>query len=123
MLYFASKMFFVKAQQFSDLQILNQYILLILLVCIFRSVSGMDAWLCKLSAWIKSVIEFVSSITLEIYLVQIILIPIVKRYVTMFPINWLALTGSIVFCAWILYLIINLIVNKIPNKIKTRRKA
>ncbi len=122
-LYFASKMFFVKAEGYGDFQIVNQYILLILLTCIFRTAAGMDALFCKLPKAIKSVIEFVSSITLEIYLVQIILISIIKRYVTVFPLNWFALTGSILLCAWILHLIVDVLINRIPKKIGNRRTA
>lgn len=122
-LYFASKMFFVKTEEYAYLQILNQYILLILLVLIFRTMAGLDSLLCKLPKSVKCVIEFISSITLEIYLVQIILICIVKSYVTVFPLNWFALTGSILLCAWILHLVVDLLVNRIPKRIGKRRTS
>lgn len=122
-LYFASKMFFVKTDAYSDFQIVNQYVLLILLVCVFRTAAGLDAFFCKFPKAIKAVIEFVSSITLEIYLVQIILISIIKKYVTVFPLNWFVLTGSILLCAWILHLITDVMVNRIPKKIGKRRKT
>lgn len=122
-LYFGSKMFFVKTEGYAYLQILNQYILLMLLVCVFRTMSGLDSLLCRLPKAIKRVIEFVSSITLEIYLVQIILISIIKSYVTVFPLNWFALTGSILLCAWILHLVVDVLVNRIPQRIGKRRAS
>lgn len=122
-LYFASKMFFTKSEGYTDLQILNQYILLILMGCIFRTMAGLDSLLCKLPKAVKSVIEFISSITLEIYLVQIILISIIKSYVTVFPLNWLALTGSILLCAWILHLVVDVLVNRIPQRMLKRRAS
>ncbi len=122
-LYFASKMFFVKTESYAYLQILNQYILLMLLICVFQMMASLDSLLCKLPKAVKRVIEFISSITLEIYLVQIILISIVKSYVTVFPLNWFALTGSILLCAWILHLVVDLLINRIPQRIGKRRAS
>lgn len=121
-LYFASKLFFTKAADFSDLQILNQYILLLLLFFVFRTAAGLDAVLCKLPKWVKRGIEFLSGLTLEIYLVQIILIGIIKSYVTVFPLNWLALTGSIILCAWLLHGMVDMLVNRIPQRLRTRKR-
>ena len=98
--YFASKLIFSRIDSISNLQIVNQIILFVLLVVTFRCFMSIDSWLEKLPKWIKSVITFVSGITLEIYLVQIGIID--KLNFLPFPLNWLLITSVIVLLAVIL---------------------
>ena len=80
---------------------------------------SIDSWLEKLPKWIKSVITFISGITLEIYLVQIGIIP--KLNFLPFPLNWLFITGVIIVLAFMLNKISTLIQKpmlKIINKEK-----
>ena len=101
-LYFASKMAFSKMQSISRYQLLNQIVLLALLFFVFRCFAGIDRKLEKLPKPIKKIIEFISEITLEIYLVQIGIIKIFAEHFR-FPINWLLLTAVIVAGAFVLH--------------------
>lgn len=102
-IYFASKMFFVKysADAFvCQFQIVNQIVLIVLLYFIFVTVAGIDEKLEKLPKWIKGIIAFISGLTLEIYLVQDIVILYLN--IGPFPVNWIILTSSIVVSAFVL---------------------
>lgn len=103
--YFISKKLFSTRVDLSQFQILNQIIIFALLFFIFRSFSGIDCHLSSLPRWIKKMIEFVSSITLEIYVVQYVLIDLVREWGISFPANWLILTASIIFTAFVLHLL------------------
>lgn len=104
--YFASKMLFVK---FSDsalvcnLQIFNQLVLLLLLYFLFATFAGIDAKLEKLPKWIKAVLSFIGGMTLEIYLVQYVLIPVLN--IGPFPVNWIIITAAIVASAFVLHFV------------------
>ena len=99
-LYFASKVVFSKVEGIADFQIMNQFVLLALLTVTFRFFMSIDGWLEKLPEWIKKIITFISGITLEIYLVQIGIID--KLNILPFQLNWLLITCTIVFLAFIL---------------------
>lgn len=99
--YFASKLMFVRLAVISPFQILNQMSLFLLLYFILRCFAGIDAKLEKMPEKIKKVIEFIAKLTLEIYVVQIALIPHLT-FLT-FPLNWLAITASIIILAVILH--------------------
>lgn len=124
-LYFVTKYLFVKMSAISPFQIVNQIIIFVLLYFILRCFAGIDEKLEKLPKPVKSVIAFVSKHTLEIYIVQIIIIPHLPQLVNLvFPVNWLALTAAIIAAAFILHFIaeklsggMEYIINKIiPDK-------
>ncbi len=123
--YFASKMLFAKKESLSFWQFVNQIIIFAFLYCIMRLFAGLDSKLEKMPKWIKSIIVFISTITLEIYLVQNVII-VWLRNVSIFPINWFALTGAIAVSAYLLHLACKLIyfgVDKLIEKIASIRKA
>lgn len=103
-LYFGSKMLFVNYPAIAPLQIINQIVLWGLLFVIFDIfmklenhlgvISNTSVWRC---------ISFLSDRTLEIYLVQYVIIAKCKFGV--FPFNWLALTTIILISATILHYI------------------
>ena len=105
--YFASKMLFVKFTAISKFQIINQLVLLLLLFVLFRCFASIDSKLENLPKPIKTVITFISTITLEIYLVQLPLIH--KINFLPFPANWFFITAVIILLAFLL--------NKITNPI------
>ena len=100
--YFASKILFSHRANLASFQILNQIAIFALLILIFISFAGLDNKLERLPVWIKKPISFVSSITLEIYVVQYVLIGLI-RPVSIFPLNWILLTASILGSAFILH--------------------
>ena len=100
--YFASKILFSHRESLASFQILNQIAIFALLILIFITFAGLDNKLEKLPDWIKKAINFVSDMTLEIYVVQYVLIELI-RPVDIFPLNWVLLTASILGSAFILH--------------------
>lgn len=119
--YFVSKIAFSKYAVLSNFQILNQYILLLLLWFVFRCFAGIDGKLESLPQWTKKIIGFISEITLEIYMVQIGIIPFFAKLVP-FPLNWLILTSVIVGGAFLLHFATGQLVNGSAYLIQKVRK-
>lgn len=116
LIYFASKLLFSQNAGLSHLQCLNQIAIFVLLILMFMTFAGLDAKFESLPNWIKKVIGFISSITLEIYLVQYVLIDII-RPIANFPINWIVLTLAILGAAFILHKICEVIYRLVDNGI------
>ena len=102
-LYFASKIVFSRGQAYMYLQFLNQVTIFVLLYTLLRLFSGMDAMLERMPGLAKRIIEFVAAITLEIYIVQYVLIDMIRPFFS-FPVNWIAMTGSILLAAFALHM-------------------
>lgn len=126
-LYFFSKTVFSKYENWVNLQVINQVIIFILLYFLLKTFSSLDSKLVHMPALVKKIIRFISDITLEIYIVQYILIDII-RPLLQFPINWIILTGSIIISAYLLHTIsdfiikgINIIASKIFALYKRRQ--
>lgn len=100
-IYFVSKLLFVKMPSISVFQIANQIVLWALLYVLFdifmklepklKKIEGSKVWTC---------IKFVSDRTLEIYLVQYVILDYCK--IGPFPLNWLLLTTTIIIAAVVL---------------------
>ena len=113
-IYFITKLSFVKVEALSSYQIINQIVLFILLYFVMRSFSGIDNKLEKLPNKIKILIRFIANITLEIYVVQYVIIP--RLSFIIFPLNWITITLTIVLCAYILHKISNKVISVIDMK-------
>lgn len=122
LIYFASKLLFSRKESLSQFQLLNQIAIFALLVLMFMTFAGLDSKLEKLPGWIKKVIGFISSITLEIYLVQYVLIDVL-RPIGYFPINWVVLTSAILAAAFVLHKVCELIYAGVDKLIKAVRKG
>ena len=96
--YFAGKLVFSKLSSLSALQIVNQVLIFVLLYLIFRLFAGLDGKLEKMPAPVRGCISFIARITLEIYVVQYVLIDLIRPLFG-FPLNWFALTGGILLAA------------------------
>ena len=121
-IYFICKIAFSKNLFISNLQIINQLVLFVFLCMIIRTFAGLDSKLEKMPAFIKKIITFISEITLEIYLVQYVIIDMLKK-VAPFPINWLVLTGTIFISATVLHYAVKgilLLCNKISQTFKKK---
>ncbi len=105
--YFVSKIVFSKSEVLSEFQIINQILIFGLLYCLLRLFSGLDGKLEKMPVWIRNCISFVAGITLEIYVVQYVLIDAL-RGIAVFPLNWMIVTGSIILSALLLHLVCKL---------------
>ena len=123
--YFASKILFTRKVSLAPLQILNQAAIFILLFFLFRTFCSTDGKLEKMPRWLKSAVTFISSITLEIYVVQSVLIEAIKRLKLPFPLNWLAVTAAIIAAAFLLHLVCELLykgVDKLLSRIGRKVK-
>ena len=122
--YFVSKIAFSKWQSISRFQLANQAALLVLLYFVFCCFAGIDSRLERLPKPVKKIIEFISEITLEIYLVQIGIIPFfAERF--RFPVNWVLLTATIIAGAFVLHGAAKLITSgaeKLSGKIIKKEK-
>ena len=101
--YFGTKIFFSKFGLLLAFQCLNQLTLFVLLFSLLWLFTGIDQLLEKLPKTIKKVIDFISKLTLEIYLVQSVLIRLISPIG--FPWNFIAVTASIIIAAYLLHLI------------------
>lgn len=106
--YFACKLAFSKLSWLAPVQIINQYVLLALVYLIFATFSSMDERLENLPGWIKKTAVYLSEITLEIYVVQQVIIDSLRGALK-FPINWFVITAIILVAATALHLVCKLI--------------
>lgn len=110
--YFASKLAFSKYQSLAPFQLINQFLIFALLYCVFRLFISIDNKLENMPKPIKCIFEFLAKITLEIYVVQNVLIKLLKPHFS-FPINWIVITASIIISAYALHLLSSLIIKGI----------
>lgn len=103
-------------------QIIVQITLLIgiaLFVCVAYF---LEDWFKKWPVCLLKIINFVATLTLEVYVIQKPIIYALSKIV--FPINWLLITTAIIVCAVILRIIINAIITCVEvgaNRLKDKR--
>lgn len=102
-IYFTSKLLFSKMASLVPFQFINQIAIFVFLYFLFRTFCGLDGKLEKMPSWIKQIISFLSNMTLEIYVVQYVIIRVVRDFGLFFPLNWIVLTASILLSAFILH--------------------
>ena len=97
-IYFASKLAFVKYEALSAFQLLNQMVLWLLLYVLFQIFMGMEETLKTYAdSKVWKGVKFIADRTLEIYLVQYVILDYMK--IGPFPLNWLLLTTTIICSA------------------------
>lgn len=101
--YFGSKVAFSKIPSISFWQIVNQMSILVVLYFLFAFFIGIEEFLKKAPRWINMSIEFCSKITLQIYLVQFVII--YKMGSFDFPLNFLGTTFTIFVVASVVYFV------------------
>ncbi len=111
-IYIISKVSFSRFDRLSQFQICNQIILFGLLYFVFRLFAALDSQLNELPKAVKTICFFTANITLEIYLVQYVLIDIVRPHLY-FPANWIVLTALIILSAAALHLLCKPIIGKV----------
>ncbi len=100
--YFASKILLTKKDSLAPFQFFNQLVIFALLFFVMRFFSSIDSVLEKAPKWLSKVVGLVAKLTLEIYLVQYVLIDLVREWDLPFPVNWVVLTLLIVAAAFVL---------------------
>ena len=105
-LYFASKLLFVKRSALAEYQIANQIILYICLFLVFAFAHSFEGDLQHLDGTVLwKVVKYLSDHTLEIYCVQSVIIGLVRGWGLAFPLNWFILTAFILLAATLLRLV------------------
>lgn len=99
--YFGSKVIFSKVKEVVFWQILNQLTILAVLYFTFVVFLGLENKLKQLPSWLNRLVEFLSKITLHIYIVQFVLIRRLEGL--MFPLNFVLTTAAILAAASALY--------------------
>ena len=87
-------------------QLVNQILIFVLLYFIMRWFSCMDSYLETSSRPLYIIVDVIAKNTLEIYLVQYVLIDIIRNTGWPFPLNWVILTATIMFTAFLLHIIV-----------------
>lgn len=104
--YFASKIYF-SSGSLVNFQMVNQVIIFILLYLGFRWFSSIDRYLEIAPKWLEQLVCLVAKLTLEIYLVQYVLIDVIANMSLFFPLNWLVLTALIAVSAFALHTVVD----------------
>ncbi len=121
--YFASKILLAGGRG-TSLQICNQILIFVLLFFITRWFSSMDRYLDKAPKWLFRIVTLIADLTLEIYLVQYVLIDFIREMNLFFPLNWIMLTTLIVVAAFILHTITKSVTNLVTAGVeKLQRKS
>lgn len=110
--YIISKIAFSKVNSLSNFQIFNQIAIFVLLYFVFRLFASLDSKLEKLPRTLIRIVTFLAEITLEIYLVQYVLIDLVRPH-SIFPVNWILLTSFIIISAFVLHVVCRPIINQL----------
>ena len=94
---------------YGNIQIIVPVILYAAAAMLGYSFYKLEDRLKSLPRWLLSAVNFISTFTLEIYVVQH---PIIKAFSNIiFPLNWILITLSILISAIVLKIIINFLVN------------
>lgn len=109
MIYMGSKLAFSRSDMLSNLQALNQVALIVLLYFVFRLFAALNTSFERVPQVVMKVVNFVADLTLEIYLVQYVLIDAIRPHF-FFPLNWIVLTLLILGSAVVLHMVCNPIV-------------
>lgn len=99
-IYFGSKISLMRYESLAIYQIMNQYILLLLLVNLFIMSGGLERGLKNMPICFQQCLHFLSNITLEIYLVQKAIIYWFN--IGIFPVNFVIVTVLIIVSATLL---------------------
>ncbi|MBQ8201318.1 MAG: acyltransferase [Clostridia bacterium] len=121
-LYFATKLLFSRRASLAPWQLLNQFVLLALLYSVFSHMSRTEGWLHRLPAGVWKAVSFLAGLTLEIYLVQYVVIEQLAKAAP-FPLNWLIVTGVILLAAFALQWLNSAVVKGAERIIGRMRKA
>ncbi len=101
--YFVSKILFSRRAALSQLQFLNQIAILVVLFCLFRLFDGLDPVLERMPRKLWAVVRLIADHTLEIYVVQYVIIDRIREMGLWFPLNWILITACILAAAIVLH--------------------
>lgn len=99
--YFGSKILVSKIVALLDFQIVNQFIIFITLFYIFDLFISLETFFKKIPARINCCVKYISNITLQIYIVQFVIIYRFEKLA--FPLNFVTVVLLILVVASLLY--------------------
>jgi peptidoglycan/LPS O-acetylase OafA/YrhL len=105
LIYFLSKLAFSRLDTISHYQLLNHITIFISLYFVMKCFAGIEQKLQGLPEKLKAVITKIAQITLEIYMVQFVIIRCFAKL--SFPGNWFLITSLIFTCALCLQTLTN----------------
>ena len=122
-LYFGTKLGASRGIIPPQLQWVNQLMLLVLLVCLFRSVMGIEQKIRNIPKAVFAPIRTIADMAFELYLAQAVIIPTFNTGKDTFPYNFL-ITISITFlCAWLVHHATNIILHFVDMLTKKGAKT
>ena len=101
--YIASKLLVSKIDAVLKLQVINQFIIFIALFLVFNLFISLEPAFKKISPLVNRCVKHISNITLQVYLVQFVIIAHLKNLV--FPVNLIVIIVAILAAAFALYYI------------------
>ena len=123
-LYFATKIVFSKLESLSYLQILNQITIFAVVYFAFKTFISLEEKLKTLPSIVIKPIKFLAKITLQIYIVQFVIILKLKHLV--FPLNFVVVTALIILVAYLLYLVefyVRKLIEKLKENLRNNKNA
>lgn len=115
-IYVACKILLSKSIITSNVQIVNQFCLFLVITALFTLFSGLNSQLEQLPNLLKQIISRIAAITLELYLVQAFIVIKVREMKIFFPVNWILLTVLIFVCAFLLHYFCRIIDQSVMGK-------
>ena len=103
--YFVSKIIFSRIETLLPLQIANQFVILMALFSVFDLFMSLEQVFKKMPEKLNLVVKHISNITLQIYIVQFVIIRYCDKL--SFPLNLIVVILAIIVVATLLYYIEN----------------
>lgn len=100
-IYFVSKIIFSRVEAVLPLQIINQFVILITLFSVFDLFISLEQKFKNIPEKINCVVKHISNITLQIYVVQFVIIRYCEKL--WFPLNLIVVVSAIIVVATALY--------------------
>ncbi len=117
--YFASKIIFSRVEALLPLQIANQFVILITLFSVFDLFMSLEHIFKKIPEKLNLAVKHISNITLQIYIVQFVIIRYGDKLP--FPINLAVVTLAIIVVATLLYYI-EFLMRKLIDFLRTKAR-
>lgn len=117
--YFGSKIVFSRVSSLLNFQIVNQFIIFITLFFVFSLFISLEDFFKRIPAKINCCVRYTSNITLQIYIVQFVIIERFEKLV--FPLNLVTVVLLILIVASLLYyleVLIRKVITSISDKVK-----
>ncbi len=117
--YFVSKIIFSRVESILPLQILNQIVILLAVFSLFDLFMSLEHVFKKIPEKLNLVVKHISNITLQIYLVQFVIIKYCDKLA--FPVNLIVVTFAIIVVATLLYYI-EVLIRKLIDFLRTKAR-